>query len=92
MKTVAIFRRSVETREGSMGWERLRNEVTIAVETEIQNSLAEYEVTDEDYVEASKQAWAKFYSCACQYRTAGLQPMGLVEISGSVAVMMIRRW
>ena len=91
MKTVAIFRRSVETREGSLGWERLRNEVTIAVETEIQNSLAEYEVTDEDYVEASKQAWAKFYSCACQYRTAGLQPMGLVEISGSVAVMMIRR-
>ena len=91
MKTVAIFRRSVDTREGSLSCDRLRNEVVMAVEADVQNSLAEYEVTDEDYVAASRQAWARFYSCACQYRTAGLQPMGLVEISGSVAVMMIRR-
>ena len=51
-------------------------QVYLAVETEIKNSLAEYEVTEEDYVDASNQPWAKFYSCACQYRTAGLQPMG----------------
>ena len=31
---------------------------------EIQNNLADYEVTDEDYVLASRAAWAKFYLCA----------------------------
>ena len=91
VKTVAIFRRSVDNREESLDWDRLRAEVVVAVENEIQSSLAEYEVTDEDYVAASRAAWARFYSCACQYRAAGLQPMGLVDITGSAAVMMIRR-
>ena len=91
VKTVAIFRRSVDSREESLDWDRLRAEVVVAVENEIQSSLAEYEVTDEDYVAASRAAWARFYSCACQYRAAGLQPMGLVDITGSAAVMLIRR-
>jgi len=91
LKTVAIFRRSVDGRDEALGWDRLRGEVIIAVENEIQNNLAEYEVTDEDYVLASRTAWAKFYSCACQYRSAGLQPMGLVDIKNSTAVMVIRR-
>ena len=88
---MAIFRRSVDGRDEALGWDRLRGEVIIAVENEIQNNLAEYEVTDEDYVLASRTAWAKFYSCACQYRSAGLQPMGLVDIKNSTAVMVIRR-
>jgi len=90
IKTVAIFRRSVE-RDENISWERLRAEVVSAVEAEIQGNLQEYEVTDEDYVIASRAAWARFYSCACQYRSAGLQPMGLVSSKESSAVMLIRR-
>ena len=64
LKTVAIFRRSVDGRDESLSLDRLRDEVVIAVENEIQNNLADYEVTDEDYVLASRAAWAKFYLCA----------------------------
>ena len=45
----------------------------------MQKILAEYEVTEEDYVMASSQ-----------YRNVALQPMGLVNMKTS-AVMMIRR-
>ena len=48
LKTVAIFRRSVDGRDETLSWDRLRDEVVIAVENEIQNNLADYEVTDED--------------------------------------------
>ena len=91
IKTLAIFRRSVDRDLELLPWERLQTEVVMAVENEIQQSLAEYEVTDDDYVMASRAAWSKFYSCACQYRTAALQPMGLVDLKTSAAVMMIRR-
>ena len=74
----------------TLSWDRLRAEVVTAVENEVQQSLAEYEVTDEDYVMASRAAWTRFYSCACQYRNVALQPMGLVDMKTS-AVMMIRR-
>ena len=55
IKTLAIFRRSVDRDLELLSWERLRSEVVMAVESEIQQSLAEYEVTDEDYVMASRQ-------------------------------------
>ena len=91
IKTLAIFRRSLDRADlESLSWDRLRAEVVAAVESEVQQSLADYEVTDEDYVTASRAAWTKFYSCACQYRNVALQPMGLVDMKSS-AVMMIRR-
>jgi len=92
-RTVAIFRRSVDSGvpEDMMSWQRLREEVVAAVEGEIQQSLVDYEVTDEDYVAVSQAAWARFYSCAAQYRAAGRQPMGLVAGPASSAVMLVRR-
>ena len=90
-KTVAIFRRRLRE-EGvvTMGWVRLRQEVVAAVEGEVQAQLTEYEVSDEEYVATSRQAWARFHSCACQYRTSGLQPQALVASHHS-AVLLIRR-
>ena len=69
VKPVTIFRRSVKREEG-VSWDRLRVEVVSSVECEVQGSLAEYEVTDKEYVVASRAAWARFYSCACQYKLA----------------------
>ena len=65
-------------REEGVTWDTLRAEVVSIMECEVQGSLQEYKVTDEDYVLASRAAWARFYSCACQYLCTGLQPMGLV--------------
>ena len=90
-KTVAIFRRSLDREVETFGWERLKQEVVAAVESEVQSSMVEYEVSDEEYVAASTAAWARFHSCACQYRTAGLQPMGLVASPASSSLILIRR-
>ena len=61
------------------------------MESKIQHSLTKYEVRDKDYMMASRAAWSKFYSCACQNRTAALLPIGLVDFKSSSAVMMIKQ-
>ena len=48
------------------------------VETEIQSRVSAYEVSDEEYIAVSNQAWARFLSCAAQYHQSGLSPLGLV--------------
>ena len=55
------------------------------------NEYSLKKVSDEEYVAASTAAWARFHSCACQYRTAGLQPMGLVASPTSSSLILIRR-
>ena len=51
IKTLAIFRCSMDRGDlETLSWDRLRAEVVTAMENEVQQSLAEYEVTDEDYV------------------------------------------
>merc|ERR1719150_1865296 len=90
-KTVAIFRRSLDREVENFGWERLKQEVVSAVESEVQSSMVEYEVSDEEFVAASTAAWARFHSCACQYRATGLQPMGLVASPSSSSLILIRR-
>ena len=44
-KTVAIFRRSLDREVENFGWERLKQEVVSAVESEVQSSMVEYEVS-----------------------------------------------
>ena len=69
----------------------IREEICQSVETEIQNQVTEYEITDEEYIAISHAAWSKFYSCALQYHQAGLKPMGLVTDVGSGLVCIIKK-
>ncbi len=70
---------------------RVRDDICAAVETEIQNEVIEYEISDEDYLEVSNAAWARMYSVALQYHQSGLKPMGLIidqtGRSGLIAVI-----
>lgn len=70
---------------------RMREEVSLAVENEIQSHVTDYEISDEDYVSVAHQAWAKFYSSAIQYHQAGLKPMGLISDAGSGLVTILKK-
>ena len=48
-------------------------------------------MSEDEYVAGSRAAWYRFHSCACQYRTAGLQPMALVASLSSSSLLLIRR-
>ena len=70
---------------------RMREEVSLAVENEIQSHVTDYEISDEDYVSVAHQAWAKFYSSTIQYHQAGLKPMGLISDAGSGLVTILKK-
>ena len=69
-KTVSIYQRSQAKADLSkvegMTVAKLREEVCSAVETEIHNQVTEFEITDDEHIEISHAAWARFYSCAIQ--------------------------
>ena len=70
---------------------KLREEVCSAVEVEIHNQVTEFEITDEEHIEISHAAWARFYSCAIQYHEAGMKPMGLVVDGDSGLFAVVKR-
>jgi len=90
-KTIGIFRRNLDIVDEFTSWDQLKIEVVSAVEAEIQNNLSDYELSDEDYFNISREAWSSFYSCATQYRATGLQPMGLVTSPGENTILIIRK-
>ncbi len=61
------------------------------VETEIQSRVSAYEVSDEEYIAVSNQAWARFLSCAAQYHQSGLSPLGLVCDGPTGLVCLIKK-
>lgn len=75
------FRRSADMSHasefGGSNIASLREEVTAAVEMELQNCASEYEVADDVYVQLQQECWAKFYSGCVQFHQVEMEPMGL---------------
>ena len=92
-KTISIYRKSPGTYANDSSWTigRLKEEVCSAVEFEIQNQVTEYEITDEEHISISHEAWAKFYSCAIQYHEVGLKPMGLIVDGHSGLLCILKK-
>uniref|UniRef100_A0A8C6T4G5 Nucleoporin 160 n=1 Tax=Neogobius melanostomus TaxID=47308 RepID=A0A8C6T4G5_9GOBI len=76
VKALQIFKRGSD-RSADLTWESLKREVTLAVETELQNSLTEFEFSQEEYRQLQVEFWAKFYACCLQYQEALSMPLGL---------------
>lgn len=55
---------------------KLKEDICAAVEAEIQDQVTEYEITDEEFLEISRQAWSRLYSCALQYHQTEQRPHG----------------
>ncbi|KPP68512.1 nuclear pore complex protein Nup160-like, partial [Scleropages formosus] len=76
VKALQIYRRGTE-RLLDLPWDSLKKEVTLAVESEVQNSVTEYEFSQEEYRQLQVEFWSKFYACCLQYQEALSMPLGL---------------
>lgn len=86
-----MFRRSNILSDPNVSISALKDRVCYAIETEVQASLKDFEVTDDLYLETSYKAWERFYSCCEQYHITSTQPIGLVNLESIDAVAVIKK-
>ncbi|XP_036116122.1 nuclear pore complex protein Nup160 [Molossus molossus] len=75
-KALQIFCRGTE-RNLDLSWSELKKEVTLAVESELQGSVTEYEFSQEQFRNLQQEFWCKFYACCLQYQEALSHPLAL---------------
>ncbi|XP_048463199.1 nuclear pore complex protein Nup160 isoform X2 [Rhincodon typus] len=69
----------------------LKKEVTLAVENAIQNSVTEYEFSQEVYRQLQVEFWSKFYACCLQYQEALARPLALLVNSRTNMVCLLKK-
>lgn len=69
----------------------LKDYVCQCIESEIQNEIKDYDITDDEYLEISSRLWERFYSCCEQYHMKACQPMGLLLLDPIDAVCVIKK-
>ncbi|TKC46099.1 hypothetical protein EI555_005422, partial [Monodon monoceros] len=75
-KALQIFCRGTD-RNLDLSWNELKKEVTLAVESELQGSVTEYEFSQEEFRNLQQEFWCKFYACCLQYQEALSHPLAL---------------
>lgn len=86
-----MFRRSNVLSDPNVSMAVLKDRVCHAVETEIQNEINDFEITDEEYIDISSKFWESFYSCCEQYHMKSCQPIGLVIMESVGAVCIVKK-
>ncbi|XP_064599845.1 nuclear pore complex protein Nup160-like [Liolophura sinensis] len=92
-KALNIYRRTLDSTvtDHHIGIPTLKEEVSAAVETEIQTVAGEYELPEEEYYQLQLEQWAKFYSCCIQYHEVGTKSKGIFADSNTGMVGIIRK-
>ncbi|XP_070763459.1 nuclear pore complex protein Nup160 [Enoplosus armatus] len=90
VKALQIYRRGSE-RITDLSWETLKKEVTVAVESELQSSVTEFEFSQEEYRQLQVEFWSKFYACCLQYQEALSLPLGLTVASHTNMVCLLKK-
>ncbi|XP_036390935.1 nuclear pore complex protein Nup160 [Megalops cyprinoides] len=90
VKALQIYRRGSE-RILDYSWEALKKEVTVAVESELQSSVTEYEFSQEAYRQLQLEFWSKFYACCVQYQEALSTPLALHVNPATSMVCLLRK-
>ncbi|XP_020509237.3 nuclear pore complex protein Nup160 [Labrus bergylta] len=90
VKALQIFRRGSE-RISEVSWEGLKKEVTLAVESELQSSLTEFEFSQEEYRQLQVEFWSRFYSCCLQYQEVQSEPLSLTVNPSTGLVCLLRK-
>uniref|UniRef100_A0A7N6BYJ2 Nucleoporin 160 n=1 Tax=Anabas testudineus TaxID=64144 RepID=A0A7N6BYJ2_ANATE len=85
-----IYRRGSE-KIADVSWESLRKEVTVAVESELQSSVTEFEFSQEEYRQLQVEFWSKFHACCLQYQEALSTPMGLTVSPHTSMVCLLKK-
>ncbi|XP_047451481.1 nuclear pore complex protein Nup160 [Mugil cephalus] len=90
VKALQIYRRGSE-RVSDLSWESLKKEVTVAVETELQSSVTEFEFSQEEYRQLQVEFWSRFYSCCLQYQEVQSTPVGLTVSHHTGMACLLRK-
>ncbi|XP_068595416.1 nuclear pore complex protein Nup160 [Brachionichthys hirsutus] len=90
VKALQIYRRGSE-RISDLSWESLKKEVTVAVESELQNSVTEFEFSQEEYRHLQVEFWSRFYACCLQYQEALSMPLGLTVSRHTSMVCLLKK-
>ncbi|XP_041794882.1 nuclear pore complex protein Nup160 [Chelmon rostratus] len=90
VKALQIYRRGSE-RITDLSWEALKKEVTVAVESELQSSVTEFEFSQEEYRQLQVEFWSKFYACCLQYQEALSMPLGLTVSQQTNMVCLLKK-
>ncbi|XP_053384862.1 nuclear pore complex protein Nup160-like isoform X2 [Mercenaria mercenaria] len=79
------------TGEMALNVNTLKQDVTIAVETEIRSAAVDYEMEEDDYYQLQLEQWSKFYSCCIQYHEVGGKLKGLFADGVTGLVGLVRK-
>ncbi|XP_076588387.1 nuclear pore complex protein Nup160 [Chaetodon auriga] len=90
VKALQIYRRGSE-RITDLCWDTLKKEVTVAVESELQSSVTEFEFSQEEYRQLQVEFWSKFYACCLQYQEALSMPLGLTVSQHTSMVCLLKK-
>ncbi|XP_018544550.1 nuclear pore complex protein Nup160 [Lates calcarifer] len=90
VKALQIYRRGSE-RVTDVSWETLKKEVTVAVESELQSSVTEFEFSQEEYRQLQVEFWSKFYACCLQYQESLSMPLGLTVSHHTGLVCLLKK-
>ncbi|XP_078583967.1 nuclear pore complex protein Nup160-like isoform X2 [Branchiostoma floridae x Branchiostoma japonicum] len=89
-KALHIYRRSVDA-IADLSAAVLKEQVSLVVETEIQNAVTEYEVQQEEYYQVQLQSWNKFYMCCTQYHQVAARPLGIYSDEDTAMVCLLKK-
>ncbi|XP_031695457.1 nuclear pore complex protein Nup160-like isoform X2 [Anarrhichthys ocellatus] len=90
VKALQIYRRGSE-RITDLSWDSLKKEVTVAVESELQSSVTEFEFSQEEYRQLQVEFWSKFYACCLQYQEVQSLPLGLTVNHNTGLVCLLKK-
>ncbi|KAM9659413.1 nuclear pore complex protein Nup160 isoform 8-T8 [Trichechus inunguis] len=89
-KALQIFCRGTE-RNLDLSWSELKKEVTLAVESELQGNVTEYEFSQEEFRNLQQEFWCKFYACCLQYQEALSRPLALLLNPHTSMVCLLKK-
>ncbi|XP_054999227.1 nuclear pore complex protein Nup160 [Sorex araneus] len=89
-KALQIFCRGTE-RNLDLSWSELKKEVTLAVESELQGSVTEYEFSQEEFRNLQQEFWCKFYACCLQYQEGLSHPLALLLNTQTSTVCLLKK-
>ncbi|XP_077374049.1 nuclear pore complex protein Nup160 [Festucalex cinctus] len=76
VKAIQIFRRGSDVL-ADVSWEGLKKEVTLAVENQLQNSVTEFEFSQEEYRHLQVEFWSRFYARCLEYQEGVSTPLAV---------------
>ncbi|XP_062521773.1 nuclear pore complex protein Nup160-like isoform X2 [Corticium candelabrum] len=91
VKALQLFRRTDVWTLLDLSLDELRRQVSIAVESQVQEEASSFEIQHEEYRELQLVCWHRFFEGCKQYAKMDNEPLGLMEDSETGLVCVVKR-